>query len=149
MKSFAAALIATAINARGTTGGINQGYANASLGASHGYGYNVGNDYTHGDSHGQYMAHNDATTYEEGYSIDGGYNKQADIDHIYGYDMIPRETTTTYAAYSLYRVDPDDVDGPPLEPVTGDPEASDWLNRQVEKIMAEVNKAVLERANYI
>jgi len=49
MKTFATALLASAAAARGGSGGINQGYGNLSLGASHGYGYNIGNDYTHGD----------------------------------------------------------------------------------------------------
>ena len=58
MKSFTAALIATAVSARGFSGGINQGYQNASFSATHGYGYNDSNDYIGGDGHGHALAFN-------------------------------------------------------------------------------------------
>ena len=52
MRYFAPALIVAAVKARGIGGGIRQSYSNGSLGSSHGYGYNLGNGYSHGNSHG-------------------------------------------------------------------------------------------------
>lgn len=128
MKSFATALLATAINAR--TGGIDQGYDNASLGASHGYGYNVGNGYKHGDSHLQYMGDNNITTYEDGYSYDNGVVED-EILHIYGYDMIPRIGTTSWEAMDANAG------------VNGD------FDAQVDLIIAQIDLSVVDRTAYI
>lgn len=65
MKTFALALLSVTSSARGTSGGIIQGNQNASFGATHGYGYNEGNGYLAGDSHGHTLntnAHGAATT---------------------------------------------------------------------------------------
>jgi hypothetical protein len=59
MKYFTTSLLSAAVYARGGSGGLNQGYPNSSMGGQHGYGYNVGNDYLHGDSHGHTMSHQD------------------------------------------------------------------------------------------
>ena len=87
MKYFAASMIASAISARGSSGGINQGYANSSTGGQHGYGYNMGNDYISGDSHGQVLGHQDGTGY--GQPVTGqAYTANNVHDHIYGYDSV-------------------------------------------------------------
>ena len=50
MKYFSLALLASAASARGTNGGLNASHiTGTTLGGSYGYGYNIGNDYTHGD----------------------------------------------------------------------------------------------------
>jgi hypothetical protein len=92
MRTFATALLATAVTARGNQGGIRQGYGGG-VGAGHGYGYNMGNSYTHGDSHGQGLEH------QLGYgSTQMGFGGAADVsnqytvpdahDHFTGYDSV-------------------------------------------------------------
>ena len=99
MKYFASSLIATAISARGTTGGINQGYDNASVGGQHGYGYNMGNDYISGDDHGHVLGHQDGygqTGYGPAKTGDA-YTANNVHDHIYGYDSVKSLTDSSYA----------------------------------------------------
>ena len=89
MKFFVSAMLAASISARGGSGGINQGYPNHSIGASHGYGYNVGNDYTTGDAHGHYMGHQNGQS--GGYpapSTGAAYTANDAHDHVYGYDSV-------------------------------------------------------------
>jgi len=155
MKYFASALLAGAINARGTSGGINQGYENASKGASHGFGYNVGNDYMHGDSHGHYMKHNDATTHEMGYSYDAGHVDDP-IDHIYGYDMIPRITTTEWEQFGGFTGTTLNADGPQAfnggtagTIVRTEDARMAYINTQVKIITGELALAVADRTDYI
>ena len=73
------------------------------MGSDHGFGYNVGNDYTHGDSHGQYMAH------QKGYgATNQGFGLGADVAsqysapdahaHLTGYDTVQPLSTTEYDA---------------------------------------------------
>ena len=90
MKYFASAMVASVISARGTSGGINQGYANPSMGATHGYGYNVGNSYNAGDSHGQYMQHQNGLTggYGPNPSTGASFTAIDAHDHVYGYDSV-------------------------------------------------------------
>ena len=59
MKTFSLALIASAASARGLTGGFNASHIKYSgtIGSKYGYDYNVGNGYSHGDQHGNYMGH--------------------------------------------------------------------------------------------
>ena len=90
MKFFASAMLASAVSARGASGGINQGYANKSLGASHGYGYNIGNGYGIGDSHGQYMAHQNGRTGGKypNPSTGASFDAMDAHDHVFGYDSV-------------------------------------------------------------
>jgi hypothetical protein len=86
MKNFAVALLAVSVAARGTSGGINQGYANPSFGATHGYGYNEGNDYIAGDSHGHTLdvrAHGAADDYA--YDVKNYFETNT---HMWGYDSV-------------------------------------------------------------
>lgn len=101
MKTFAATLIATAVTARGGSGGINQGFQNASFSASHGYGYNEGNGYLAGDSHGQtldFRAHGAAT--KDAYDVSNYFETNT---HIFGYDSVGTEGSDydTAAAVAL------------------------------------------------
>ena len=92
MKAFATALLLTAAAARGGSGGLKQGNKNPSLGATHGYGYNVGNDYLHGDSHGHVLGHQSAYELESGYgpAVTGdAYTAANTHEHLYGYDAVP------------------------------------------------------------
>lgn len=91
MKYFAPALIASATYARGTSGGILQGNNNPSLGATHGYGYNIGNDYFHGDSHGHNMGHQNA--YEDNTLSGASYVNDNVNLHIWGYDSVEVDPT--------------------------------------------------------
>ena len=91
MKYFTASLLASVISARGATGGIRQGNPNASVGGQHGYGYNVGNDYLHGDSHGHYMGHQDGYEQDRGFGNPqpgAAYTANNVHDHVYGYDTV-------------------------------------------------------------
>lgn len=97
MNSFAAALLTTAVIARGPSGGINQGYGGTSKGAQHGFGYNVGNGYTHGDSHQNNFGHQrgyGATNYS-GMGMDTGSEWTAPDfhDHMTGYDSVQADST--------------------------------------------------------
>jgi molecular chaperone GrpE (heat shock protein) len=92
MKTFAATIIATVAAARGTAGGINQGYANPSFGATHGYGYNEGNGYLAGDSHGHTLdlrAHGAADS--NAYDVKNYFEANT---HIWGYDSVAKKHTT-------------------------------------------------------
>ena len=106
MKYFASAMVASVISARGTSGGINQGYANPSLGATHGYGYNVGNTYKAGDSHGHYMGHQNGQT-SGGYpvpSTGAAYTANDAHDHVYGYDSVQPLTDDDWSEVSTDQV---------------------------------------------
>jgi len=92
MKYFAASLLFASLNARDTYG-INQGAPNSSLGGQNGYGYNVGNGYKHGDSHGHYMGNNKVEAYGEG---DDYKSKEDSLLHIVGYDMIASLDTDSW-----------------------------------------------------
>ena len=89
MKFFASSMLASAVTARGGSGGIIQGNPNKSVGGSHGYGYNLGNTYEHGDSHGHYLGHQNG--YDDGYpqpSTGTAYTANDFHDHIFGYDSV-------------------------------------------------------------
>jgi hypothetical protein len=91
MKTFYAAMMASAASARGTSGGLLQGNDNPSLGATHGYGYNVGNDYLHGDSHGAHLAHQRKYGYDDGYDqplTGDAYTQNNTHQHSIGYDSV-------------------------------------------------------------
>jgi hypothetical protein len=75
----------------------NRGHDAASLEGSFGTGYNVGNGYEHGDSHGTNMGHQGvqgAPVYNEGFA----YTEQQATAHIYGYDSVPVIDNVTWAA---------------------------------------------------
>lgn len=91
MKYFTASLLASAISARGATGGIRQGNPNASIGGQHGYGYNMGNDYLSGDSHGHYLGHPNGYEQDQGFGAPkpgAAYTSNNVHDHVYGYDTV-------------------------------------------------------------
>lgn len=136
MKTFATALLATAVTARGNQGGIRQGYGGG-VGAGHGYGYNVGNSYAHGDSHGQGLEH------QLGYgSTQMGFGGAADVgnqytvpdahDHFTGYD-------------SVKSYDIDDADW--ITFTTGG--AGSPANTFLTALKAEIDNVELERRQYI
>ena len=85
MKYFAGTLLATSVSAN-----INQGYGNASLGAQNGYGYGIGNNYLHGDMHGNVMQHQ--TPFQ--------YGVQEAHSHITGYDSVQPLTSAAWNAVS-------------------------------------------------
>lgn len=87
MNTFASAILAAAVSARGTHGGIKQGATNSSVGGQHGFGYNVGNGYEHGNSHGEHMGHNLGT---DSYAPLAGaaYTMNNTHNHIVGYDTV-------------------------------------------------------------
>lgn len=88
MKYFASALLATATYARGNSGGILQGAVNSSVGGQHGYGYNVGNTYEHGDSHGQHMGHQYGYDNNNSPLPGAAYQNENVNLHIFGYDAV-------------------------------------------------------------
>ena len=90
MRTFATALLAIAVSARGTSGGINQGQLNASKGGRHGYGYNIGNSYSHGDSHGNNIQHQMGYGFPSNPNMGGGQDGGAPDahDHLSGYDTV-------------------------------------------------------------
>jgi hypothetical protein len=91
MKYFTASLLASAISARGATGGIRQGNPNASLQGQHGYGYNMGNDYLGGDSHGHYLGHPNGYEQDHGFGNPmpgAAYTANNVHDHVFGYDTV-------------------------------------------------------------
>lgn len=90
MKYFSAALLASAVSARGASGGPLQGNPNASVGGQHGYGYNVGNSYLHGDSHGHNFAHQNgyAGTGYDAPKTGDSYTSNNVHEHVYGYDTV-------------------------------------------------------------
>ena len=101
MKTFYAAMMASAASARGTSGGLLQGNDNPSLGATHGYGYNVGNDYLHGDSHGAHLAHQRKYGYDDGYDqplTGDAYTQNNTHQHSIGYDSVDTMDADKWAA---------------------------------------------------
>ena len=90
MKYFSAALLASAVSARGGSGGPVQGNPNASVGGQHGYGYNVGNSYLHGDSHGHNFSHQNgyAGTGYDAPKTGDSYTNNNVHEHVYGYDTV-------------------------------------------------------------
>jgi len=87
MKSFSAFIASTAA-AYGTNGGPLQGHGpSPTIGGRFGYGYNVGNDYTAGDSHGHEMGVPE-------------FNIQSAHDHIIGYDSVQPQTDAIWTANS-------------------------------------------------
>lgn len=99
MKYFSLALISSAAAARGYTGGFNISNISQSggIGAKYGYGYNIGNDFTHGDQHGMYMGHQNTVAYGQGAQAILDYTAQNAHDHILGYDSVAALDSATWA----------------------------------------------------
>lgn len=103
MKYFTASLLASAISARGGSGGPKQGNPNSSIAGQHGYGYNMGNDYIGGDNHGQYLGHQDGYEQDSGFyapKAGDGYTANNVHDHVFGYDTVKSLDDTAWAAIS-------------------------------------------------
>lgn len=96
MKAFSATLFASSALAQVYP---NRGNTNASLEGSFGFGYNVGNDYGHGDSHLNTFGHQTVPGVpeaREGYA----YTQDQATTHIYGYDAVLPLDDTAWAAIS-------------------------------------------------
>ena len=143
MKTFTAAILASAVYARGNEGGIRQGKLNASHGARHGYGYNIGNDYVHGDSHLNEFGHQGAwgTPTATGRGADWGSNQYTAPDfhdHLTGYDSVQPErddTDFTDADPSTMRVFADAINTE-IDNVQADREAfiDDELDKRKDRL---------------
>ena len=75
-------------------------HTNQSLSGSFGYGYNVGNSYLHGDSHGHNMGHQNVAGLGEQVPIAGfAYTADQATDHVFGYDTVQPLDEADWTAY--------------------------------------------------
>jgi len=76
---------------------------NASKGGRHGYGYNIGNSYTHGDSHGNNIQHQMGYGHPSNPNMGGGQDGSAPDahDHLSGYDTVKPYDDDDYAAVAV------------------------------------------------
>lgn len=128
MKTFSLALLASAASARGLSGGLNASDIKYSgtIGSKFGYGYNIGNNYTHGDQHGMYMGHQNTMGAGTGASHILDFTAQNAHDHILGYDSVQPESDTFWT---------DALNG--------------QLETKVTDIKTQIGNINTERSNYI